>query len=132
MQRRASLWMVFLLSCGGVDGTSERRATPAPGAITQPDLGQPGDLNARSANLGPLFSTADGRCYVRVPPEDPLPPGARGETRTVPCPKQMTHPSFASCGFGIVSRTDGGDCVCRPWEGDPPPPSTAIECPRGL
>ena len=131
MQRWKSVLVVCLLSCGGVDAPPEGRAAPTPGAITQPDPGQPGDLNARSANLGPLFSTADGRCYVRVPSAEPLPPGARGETRTVPCPKPMTHPSFAACGFGIVSRTEAGDCVCRPWEGDPPPPSRAIDCPHG-
>ena len=39
--------------------------------------------------------------------------------------------SVAACGFGIVSRTEAGDCVCRPWEGDPPPPSRAIDCPHG-
>ena len=125
MQRRAILAMVWLVGCGGVDPQEALSAAPVPGEIIQPDLGQAGELNARSANLGRLFSTQDGRCYVRVPPAEPLPPGAMGDTLVVPCPAEMKHPSFAACGFGVVSRVDDGACVCEPWQGDPPAPSRA-------
>ncbi|HCH66793.1 MAG TPA: hypothetical protein DFR83_28580 [Deltaproteobacteria bacterium] len=131
MQWHARWAAMWLLGCGGSD---EAPATPVetankPGEITQPNLMVAGELNARAAQLGRLFTTRDGRCYVRVPPQEPLPPGAKGKTLTVPCTPEMQHPSFVACGFGVLSREPDGTCRCRPWEGDPPPPSHPIECP---
>ena len=54
-----------------------------------------------------------------------------GETHAVPCTDEMKHPSFVDCGFGVITRSDAGDCVCEPWAGNPPPASQAIDCPDG-
>ena len=101
-----------------------------PGPITQPDLEQVGELNARSEHLGRVFAASDGSCFVRVIPNDPLPPGATGPTQAVPCPEAMTHPSFAACDFGVIRRQDAESCICAPWGGNPPPPRFDLACPE--
>ena len=140
MQRRAVVVMVGLMGCDGVDRgespSTEHRTRPtnppkgvSPGEVTQPDLQQAGELNARSANLGRLFVAKDGSCFVRLPSETPLPPGAMGETQAVPCTDEMKHPSFVTCGYGVITRSEADECSCEPWAGNPPPPSMTVDCP---
>lgn len=100
-----------------------------PGAITEAAADAKGPLNARSANHGKIYANKNGSCYVRIPATRQLPPGAMGPTSVIPCPPSMTHPSFAECSDGTLSRTDRGDCECRPFAGNPPPPPKPIDCP---
>ena len=50
-----------------------------PGTITEVARDAVGPLNARSENHGKVFGSKDG-CYVRIPADRPLPPGATGPT----------------------------------------------------
>ena len=101
-----------------------------PGLITQPALSKVGDLNARSENLGVVFASSDGKCFLRTPSPQPLPSGATGPIQEIDCTEEMKHSSFAACDFGVVSRKDAQNCICSPWAGNPPPPDFAVDCPE--
>jgi hypothetical protein len=98
--------------------------------ITEVKEGTIGRLNAQTEDFGLVFRGRSRNCFVRIPSESPLPPGAMGPTRGLKCPDSMNNPAFEKCDFGIVVRNEDESCMCLPLGGNPPPPDFKVPCPQ--
>jgi hypothetical protein len=115
---------------------------PVPAAIpAEPAPAEPAPVNSRGgAMLNPtdaegrtIFRSAEGACYIQLPPPSPeagtpavsFRPPVR---RPVDCPPAMLTAGWEACAGGTLREGEGDDCLCTVL-GNPPPPPRVVACP---
>ncbi len=104
---------------------------PPRDTITPVPLSTLGELNAKSAQFGTVYTLGMGKCGVDVPlpPDAPRSSGIFFNIKEVDCPAEMLDPAFQECRESLLSRTDAENCICTPVTGNPPPGPQPIKCP---
>lgn len=108
----------------------KRKVTePAGSAAQRPsmvDLSNADVLNPSDAKGRTIYAVG-ASCFVRAAPGKY--PGTY-KTEFVDCPKSMDDPAWDQCSGGEIWRDKSGrSCACV-QSGNPPPPTTAVPCPK--